>query len=379
MRIHVIQLVQWVLDRVIRLTPTKKVLFVVHNEIMFQCAHEIALALGSDSRVKLWYCFVPPDRLAVWSRLKKQYRIRTVSHRWARKIKWDLIVFPDHSGTFRPECVKIYAGHGIEGGKLVKGTTYVFGPRSMDAAGNYTYQKIFCSSEYIRAQVGAAHPEFSPLVRVVGSLLADRLGQHEPNREERFAAMNLDADRKTVFICSTWGPDSLIQAAGESLVREIDRLGADHNIILSLHYLNYVGSRHDRVNVHDLLSRIQAKHFYLTRPDEEGGIFFLPLADILVTDTTSLGLYFPRYARPIIFYDIPGVQLDPVGLAAELRRASYVIRDISGLERHIASCEEKFQPEAMRELSSRIVSYQGRAAERHKQEIYDSLGLGPGA
>lgn len=378
MRTLVVKQVQRVLDLAARLTPTKNVLFVVHNEIMFQCAYEIDRAMGSDSRVKLWYCIVPPARATVWSRLKKQYQIRTVSHRLARKVKWDLIVFPDHSGAFRPECVKIYAGHGIESGKKVKGTTYVFGPRSVDVAGNQIYQKIFCTSEYIRAQVEGAHPEFSPRVRVVGSLLADRLWQQTPNREELLGSMSLDVERKTVFICSTWGPDSLVQAAGETLVAEIDRLGLDHNVILSLHYLNYEGSRHDRVNVDQMLSRIQAQHFYLTKPDEEGGIFLLPLADILVTDTTSLGLYFPQYARPIIFYDIPSVQLDPVGLAAELRRTAYVIRDLSGLEHHISRCAANFRPDSMRELSSRIVSYQGRAAERHKKEIYDSLGLDPG-
>lgn len=375
MRALAVRLIQAALDGEMRLSRAKNLLFVVQNEIMFQCAHEISCALGADSRIRHWYCPVPQESSMDWPRLKRRYRIRTVSSRWARKAKWDLIIFPDHAGSFRPECPKIYAGHGIEGGKLLKGTTYVYGPRSKDAAGKIIYQKILCSSEHLRAQVHTAHPEFYPQVRVVGSLLADRLWQRTPDRDEMLGSMNLDVDKKTVFICSTWGPDSLIQTAGDAAVREINNLGIDHNIILSLHFLNYHGSPNDRVNVRHLLSSIQAKHCFVTKPDEDGGIFFLPLADFLITDTTSLGLYFPHYGRPIIYYDVPGVSLDPVGLAAELRRAAYVIGEFSDLSRHLTQCAAAFRPAVMRELSSKIVSFPGRAAERHRQEIYDTLGL----
>jgi hypothetical protein len=372
-----IQAIEGALDRALRFKRRKDVLLIAYNEIMFQFAYPIYRTLDDDTRIRFWFCAASPAFEPTLRRLKGKLRLRTIPRRWATLVKWDLILYPDHREGFRPECPKIYVGHGIHAGKLVKGTPYIFGPRSLDASGRIIYQKIFCQSEAVARQVEAFRPEFLSCVRVVGCLRADLLWEQHVDRIGFLRSMGLDADRRTVFFCSTWGPNSLVQSAGEALIREINLLGRDCNIILALHLMNYKDLPDNRVKVRELLQGVEAPRFHLASPDEDGGLSLLPLADILVTDTTSFGFFFPHYERPIIFYDIADNKYDPVGMLADLRRTAYVIREFRDLETHIEQCVAAFRPEVMRELSLRMVSHQGKSVERHREEILDSLGLEP--
>ncbi|MCK5580785.1 MAG: CDP-glycerol glycerophosphotransferase family protein [Candidatus Omnitrophica bacterium] len=295
----------------------------------------------------------------------------------ARKLKWDLIIFPDHGPYFREECPKIYVSHGISSGKQIGGGHYIYGKGSKDSHGNMLYEKIFMHSNLIKEQVRAHYPEFYDCVKIVGSLTADELLEKSRNfnREEELLKLNLDPSKKTIMIASSWGPYCLIQNQGEELIEQINRLQDEFNIILSIHLHNFhVENHYEGKNIKVLLERLKKINVYIPVPKESTHLL-LSYADVMVTDMTSLGLYYPLLRRPVIFYDNPNIQYSLSGFIPAMREIAYRISDVSNLSFDIVKALEEFNLVVMEKLSERIFSYQGQARERFLEEIYESLNM----
>ena len=115
--------------------------------------------------------------------------------------------------------------------------------------------------------------------------------------------------------------------------------------------------------------------FLLFSQTLRGVCFFLADADLLITDATSLSLYYPQFRRPIIYYDNPDVQYAMYSLMKELKTIVYNVSEIKNMKRHINCAFDQFSSETMRVFSEKISSYPGTAEVRYKEEIYDSLKL----
>ncbi|MBI2870418.1 MAG: CDP-glycerol glycerophosphotransferase family protein [Candidatus Omnitrophica bacterium] len=362
---------------VLRHKRKKDVLIVVHNKLMWTYARPLYEGLRRDKGMRVWVCFVWPH---LWESgdiraLVKRFSLRTVPYRLGVYLKWDLIVFPNHGPYFRRDCRKIYIGHGLHSGKLVGGKSYVFGSRSLDERGKILYDRLFVSSEFVRSQVKDHHPDFYPVVRAVGSLLMDEmLNGHRRSREEVLKEINLDPGRRTMMIASTWGPFSLIENQGMELVKKLPALCAKYNVILSLHLLNYGIWPSEGRNWKPILDKVKVKNLYIIPPGI-GGHLYMEAADLLVTDHSSVGLYFPAYARPIIYYQRPDLKLDGVSLTHELRSVSYCVRDTSSLSADIGRALSNFDVRPMEELADKIASYPGRAQERYLEELLSLMGM----
>lgn len=359
----------------LNLRGKKDILFVVENELMLKYACLIYDRLLKDGRLRLWFCMVYQERFHDKQKVKRQFSGKIVSYSIAKRIKWDLIFYPNHAPYFRAESPKIYIGHGIGFGKEIKGEDYLFGSKSLDEYGEVLYQKMFRHSDYIKSKIKKHYPQFDSHVKVVGSLLSDRIMSMTGNKEELYKATNLDLAKKTIFIASTWGPTALIQSQGEALVRQIPKLLNEYNVIMSIHPNNFNTVHYKGVDLAQLLSPIKdRKNLYILKQEEMGDAF-LSLADLMITDFTSLGLYFPPLKRPVIFYDNPAMSGNLPSLMCEMKKVAHVVRDLSTLKDDIKKAFLSFDADQMEEFAGKIFSYQGGAWQRTEEEIYESLQL----
>lgn len=356
----------------------KDILFIAKHRILFNFAWAIHELLKNDERLRLWVCFNNSSLLGPKEvkRLKKAHKMRTISHTVAKYLKWDLVICPDHGSYFRKDCPRIFTGHGLASGKKLQGDHYVFGSRSLDEnEDRIIYDKIFVASKFVQSKVKEYYPKFYPVIRVVGSLFVDKVVGIKERNLDLFREMKLDPSRKTVMVISTWGEHALAQKQGTVLIKKIPEITKKYNLIISFHVLNFVKKLSPRYNWKELLSGINSKNVFVLEPGADP-FEILSHVDLLVTDITALGLYYPSLGRPIIYFDSPTMEYeDSLSLSRELRSISYVIKNVSSLEIDIAKAFKNFDKAQMKELSSKISSYPGQASRRYVQEIYDSLGL----
>lgn len=360
-----------IIERSLRNKKERLVLFAVRNEIMFHYAYAIYERLKSDKRLKVLFCFVTPEQFVNLAKVKAEYRVPGIPFFFARKIKWDLIVFPDHHYGFLPKCPKIYIGHGLSTSRIVDGDDYVFGRRAYDERGQMIYRKIFWPSEFVAEQIQEKLPQFTPFIKVTGSLLLDAMPSLVSDREKELKRLGLDPAKKTVLIASTWREESLIQSSAMDLARELPSVLAQYNVILSIHLNNFTKGK---IEWQGYLAQVKHKNFYRIDPTEY--VYpFLPLADLLVMDITSLGLFYTIFERPVVYFKQPGMSYGVGDTLGQLEDAAYVIDDLVDLRSRIDQGFKNFDPRRMRSFTEKVFSHRGMAWQRHQEEIYDSLSL----
>ena len=352
----------------------KNLLFIAHNEIMFSYIAPIYAGLKKDSRLRLWVCFFRPELFnpSTLKRLKKKFKFNAVPYKIARYLKWDLVFYPDHDPWFRKECKKIFIGHGIPMGKKnSNGNSYVYGPGSLDVNGEIIYDKFFESSMFLKELIKKNYQQFYPRVKVVGSLLAD-----EMFREESPAITFKDKKntKKTIMVTSTWGRDSLLISQGEKIIDQIKALKEKYNVIITVHQNNFLNKNSNNIDWRQELEKIQGDNVLVLTP-EQNAYSFLPLADVLISDKTSLTAYYILLKRPIVFFDNFGDKYDAVTLAPEIRETLYCTKDLSNLLSHLDNSFKHFDIGKAQTLAEKVVSFLGESWIRYKEEIYDCLML----
>ncbi len=158
------------------------------------------------------------------------------------------------------------------------------------------------------------------------------------------------------------------------LIEKLPELAKQYNVILSIHYNNYYFSYPGCLDWKDILGEINLGNVCVIKPGTEP-YHYLVQADLLIMDMTSLGLYFPVFKRPIVFWDNINVKYVTVNLIDELRKAAYVVNDISNLDAIIDNAFSDYDEEKMIILLNKISSYQGESENRIREEIYESICL----
>ena len=354
----------------------KDIVFVVRNKLMLTYARAVYEILEEDNRLRLWICLYEPydaDDEEIKA-LKAKRNPRCISYFLARYFKWDLIIFPDHKPEFRVECYKIYIDHALCSGRTVDGDVYEYGNKARDRSGKVIYNKIFVASHFLANGIKNYYPEVYPCIRVVGNLFIDRVIAAKHGKPDISKITNFDHNKLTIVIASSWRNISLIHNFGMELIEKLPGLAKQYNIIITIHYHNYYFRYPECLDWKNILGKIDIENVCVIEPGTEP-YYYLPQADLLIMDMTSLGLYFPVCGKPIIFWDNSNVKYVPVNLVDELRKAAYVVNDISSLDSIINNALSEFDEEKMKTLSDKISSYQGESVKRIKNEIYQSIHL----
>jgi CDP-glycerol glycerophosphotransferase (TagB/SpsB family) len=236
------------------------------------------------------------------------------------------------------------------------------------------YRKIFRTSLFLKEMARQFYPDFAAAVHVTGSLQADRLLAIDPRIPDILKLRGLDPGKQTVLIASSWGEHSLIQTSAELLLAQTKELARDYNIILTIHLNNYHAPLSGGKDWERELAALAGPGVYVTRPTESPYVL-LHVADLMVTDMTSLWLYFTLFTRPIIFLDDPRIEYTPDALIPELKDSCYVTNDIANLSDKIRECLVTFEPEKFCTLNDKVFSHRGSARQRYREEILESLWL----
>lgn len=354
----------------------KYILFIVQNEVMFRSVCKIYEIVKGDQRFCFWFYFLGDKWFYENNRevIIHKNRLPVVSKFLVKRFKWDLVIQPSHYRWLWKGCKRIFVNHGLGSGKKIGAETYVFGSHARDRDNEIIYHKIFVNSHFVAEKIKESYPDYYPRIRVVGDLDVDDLPNYSLQKEDLFGQAGLDINRPTILIASTWGPLSLIQNQAIELVEKIPEITANYNLIFSVHLNNFLVKINGDWKGRPLIENLYCKNVYLMKTDENR-FPLLANADLLITDSTALGLYFPFLGRPIIYYDCPELEFCGVSLIPELRRVSHVVKDFSKIELEIEYAFAHFDRNKMQSLCEKICSYRGRARERFKEEIWDSLTL----
>lgn len=146
--------------------------------------------------------------------------------------------------------------------------------------------------------------EDSSAARLIGMPKLDCLVDGSLKRDELLSAMGIDPARKTILYAPTWSAHSSVVGIGEELVQ---RLGdAGYAVIVKLHDrsrdLQYVNS-----GGVDWGTRLEPllKKFEGVLATGNNSSKYLPAADIMITDHSSVGFEYLLIDRPLIRIHVP--------------------------------------------------------------------------
>ncbi|MGH9905707.1 MAG: CDP-glycerol glycerophosphotransferase family protein, partial [Pyrinomonadaceae bacterium] len=197
------------------------------------------------------------------------------------------------------------------------------------------------------------------------------------------ASLGIDPARRTVMYAPTWSPFSSLVTTGEELVRGLGAAG--YTVIAKLHDRSRE-TRYANSGGVDWGARLEP----LLR--NTGGVLatgsnssrYLPAADVLITDHSSVGFEYLLLDRPMIRIEMPELiaktDIEPMYVDL-LSRASTTVHDVgeavTAVEQSFA--DPRLNSEARRAVASEMFYKPGSATKRAVSELYDILELEPAA
>jgi len=136
---------------------------------------------------------------------------------------------------------------------------------------------------------------------VVGNLRADELIRLNQEREAVRQQLGLQKKDRVLLICSTWGPDSLIQRFGTTLLKEISNISETYKVYLLIHPLNDRVEFSGRSTILECLDVYERNGIARRVDPKESPLPYLVAADIVLSDHGSLSLYYALLERPLLF------------------------------------------------------------------------------
>lgn len=224
--------------------------------------------------------------------------------------------------------------------------------------------------------------EGSKAARLIGMPKLDCLVDGSLKRDELLAAMGIDPSRKTILYAPTWSAHSSVVTMGEELVTRLGEAG--YAVIVKLHDrsrdLQFVnsGGVDWGARLEPLLQRFNGVLATGTNSSQ-----YLPAADIMITDHSSVGFEYLLLDRPLIRIHVPelirNTDIEPSYvelLASAATSVTNVDETVAAVERGFAEPREK---SATRIAVANEMFYKpGTATERAVEELYELMDLGRG-
>jgi hypothetical protein len=223
----------------------------------------------------------------------------------------------------------------------------------------------------------------SPSARLVGMPKVDCLVDGSLSRDRVLASLGIDPSRKTVMYAPTWSPHSSVAMMGEELVKALGDagyavIGKFHDRSRETRYVNSGGVDWG-MRLEPLLRRSGG-----ALATGANSAAYLPSADVLITDHSSVGFEYLLLDRPVVRIEVPELiaktDIEPAYvemLAAAATAATDVKAVVSAVEAALADPELK--SEARRAVAKEMFYKPGGATERAVRETYDVLELDPWA
>ena len=354
------------------------------RQVLFEAASPLSMAvfqpiyrrLRDDSRIEFWFTANDEswDAMRIFEGAGVADRVVTRDQiRWK---KFDAYVNTDFwNMTWLPRRTRrLHLFHGVAGKYGLDAPTEI-------APVVATFDRLlFANRDRLNryAEAGLVDSE-SARAALVGYPKVDCLVDGSLDRSALSCALGLDAHKPTILYAPTWSPHSSLNHSGEKIIEALAGLGV--NVIVKLHdrSLDATDRGSGGVDWRRRLTQLCRKHaVHLAEgPD---ACPYLYVADVLVTDHSSVGFEFMLLDRPIVVIDAPELlrhgRVNPQK-AALLRSAAEVITGTDALSTAIASAlaHPAARSKKRRTIANDLFYRPGTATTRAVSCLYQLLSL----
>lgn len=239
---------------------------------------------------------------------------------------------------------------------------------------------LFANRDRLRryADAGLVDPE-SPRAALIGYPKVDCLVDGSLDRTAIMRALAVDERKLTVLYAPTWSPYSSLNTMGEEIITALASLGV--NVIVKLHdrSLDNTVRGSGGVDWRTRIGQLGQKHpVHLAEGFDASPYLFV--ADLLVTDHSSVGFEFTLLDRPLVVVHSPDLLKHSrvnEQKAALLQRAAHVVTSADHIAGVVANALAN--PDALadvrREIANDLFYRPGTATARAVDCIYQLLGL----
>jgi CDP-glycerol:poly(glycerophosphate) glycerophosphotransferase len=221
--------------------------------------------------------------------------------------------------------------------------------------------------------------EGSEAACLIGMPKLDCLVDGSLKRDELLLAMGVDPLRRTVLYAPTWSPHSSVVSMGEELVRRLGEAG--YAVIVKLHdrsrHLEYVNS-----GGVDWGTRLEPllQQFNGVLASGNNSSQYLPAADIMITDHSSVGFEYLLLDRPLIRIHVPELIENTDIEPKYVEMLASASTSVNNVDEVVAAVERGFvepgENSAQRIAVANKMFYKpGSATDRAVKEIYELLEL----
>lgn len=308
---------------------TEEILHVAKNRVSVLYALENARLLSERGNSKCVVTAPPWLRREIEEEAKEEdVSIKFTPLRVAMFSKWKLIVYTHHylGFCFDRTTPSVYVSHGIETGKkTLYDTSYTYGFKGMRTPREPVYHTMIATHAAEIDMAGREYPSYREVVTTSTNAVLERLLLRAAQKNSLKTRLGMTDNRPVVLFMSTWGHPSLMLSHGEELAHEVEFLREDFQLIFSVHP-KLIRSRRAK----SALRAFEAKGAKVI-PTAASWVDYMAVADVAVSDITSMCLYSTLVGIPVVFLGLSLDRLIPGGLVEELVRHSSHARSVRDL------------------------------------------------
>jgi hypothetical protein len=358
-----------------QLRPDRRRLLVNARTAMnYATVAPIVERLQGDTRLEFYFTASenPGNTEAIYSEARKPFQV--VSPLVAAFMRFDAYLAADFLWVKLPRGTRrVQTFHGVAGKYR---TIY-------DSPGTTMRQwdRLFFINEH-RLQhfiaSGAIDPD-SPAARLIGMPKLDCLVDGSLERDEVLNSLGIDPSRRTVMYAPTWSPYSSLATMGEDLIKKLGAAG--YIVIVKLHdrsrdtkYANS-GSVDWGKRLEPLL---RATGGLLVTGSNSSN--YLPGADVLITDHSSVGFEYLLLDRPLVRIHVPELikktDIEPayVGMIVNASTSVANVNEaITAVEQSFS--EPQYKSDNRRAVASEMFYKPGGATARAISELYELMEM----
>ena len=359
------------------LRPDKRRLLVNARTAMnYATLAPVIARLQRDARIDLFFTASenPATANSIFSEAVRPYTL--VNPRVAAFMRFDAYLAADFLWVNLPRGTRrVQTFHGVAGKYR---TIYDSPTQSMRAWDRL----FFINQDRLRhfIKTGAIDVD-CPNSRLVGMPKLDCLVDGSLNRNQVLTSLGIDPTKRTVMYAPTWSPFSSLTVMAEKLVKRLGEAG--YVVICKLHdrsrEIQYVNSGGFDWGAR-LEPILQASGSVLVTGSNSSK--YLPGADVLITDHSSVGFEYLLLDRPLIRIELPELikktDIEPTYVEL-LSMASVTVHNVDEAVKAVdqSFADPLFKSTVRRAVADRMFYKPGSATQRAISEMYEVMELSP--
>jgi CDP-glycerol glycerophosphotransferase (TagB/SpsB family) len=222
--------------------------------------------------------------------------------------------------------------------------------------------------------------ENSDAARLIGMPKLDCLVDGSLVRNEILTSLGIDPARRTVLYAPTWSAHSSVVSMGEELVKRLGEAG--YAVIVKLHDRSRDALQHEHSGGVDWGERLDPllHHYGGLLATGSNSSRYLPAADVMITDHSSVGFEYLLLDRPLIRIHVPELikNTDIEPSYVELMANASI--SVTNAEETVAAVERAFAEPKIKSgdriaVAKEMFYKPGTATERAVKELYQLMEL----